>query len=75
VNNTVAPACESDQAQVYHDRNIEIRTLRTAAQMILEISPEAARTLRHAARLLMKQQNHDLEAFANTARQKRLNRR
>lgn len=72
---TVAPPCEQDQAEVIHDRNVEIRTLRTAAQMILEISPEAARALREAARLLLKQQNKDLGVIAQTARQKRLNRR
>lgn len=46
-----AEPCEKERARL--KRRVEIETLSTAAQLILEISPEAARVLRDASRKLL----------------------
>lgn len=62
--------CHLDFDQVMHDRQVEIRTLATAARSIVEISPEAARALRDATRALIKEQDKALKA-AQPLRQKK----
>ena len=58
------PACEEDAAQLRLKRAIQIDTLRTAAQMILEISPEAARVLRDASRALLQEHIKEIQKAA-----------
>jgi hypothetical protein len=45
-----------DSDSELHDRAVEIRVLTKTAQELVEISPEAARVVRDAARMLLKEQ-------------------
>lgn len=44
-----------EERQAHHDRVLEIRVLTQTARAIVEISPEAARAVRDAARKLQTQ--------------------
>lgn len=45
-----------DSDKELHDRAVEIRVLTKTAQAIVDISPEAARAVRDAARMLLREQ-------------------